>query len=186
MIETLQAIRENGQTVYVSNSGQQYKTLGGLGIITHDAVPDKPEDWGCAEWMFWHQALVKKHGVDIADQIWSTEFSNQPWYDLDKEWCQYNCGYAEYFNKNSKLRIAPAAKLKCGIEDVAGGAGDVLTNAGDVLSDAGSGISDTIGIAKKALPVLLLGVLAFAGYYGYQVATGKKTLQIGPVKLGKK
>lgn len=32
--------------------------------------PDNP--WGCEDWIAWHRALAKHHGVELADQIWAS------------------------------------------------------------------------------------------------------------------
>lgn len=174
MIETLQAIRENGQTVYVSNSGQQFR---GLGAVPYDTDPKTIS--GCNNWKLWHISLVDQYGRAKANLLFEEAWENQSFWGSDYNFCKYDCDWVNYF-KSQGLDVGHLlSNITCKTTDVAE---DVLDTAGELTQ---GGIS-TAKVLKNTVPILLVGVLAFAGYYGYQVATGKKTLQIGPVKLGKK
>jgi hypothetical protein len=172
--ETLHPIIEDGQMVYVTNSGQQFKTLG---AIPYDTDPKTIS--GCNNWKLWHISLVDKYGRAKANLIFEEAWENKSAFSYDYNFCKYDCDWSSYF-KSQGIDIGHLlSNVICKTTDVSE---DVLDTAGEISQ---GGIT-TAKVIKTAVPLALAGLLAFAGYYGYQVATGKKSLNIGPVKLGKK
>lgn len=156
------------------------RSLCGLGYtITADSVPDEPEEWGATEWIAWHKRLKARYGLEQANEKWLIAFNDQPWYDYDLNFMQYNCQSLKYFAENG-IPSDALARLKCGIDDVVGGSGDVLTDVADGATGLSEGVVNTAGVLKTVVPILLLGIAVGGSYYVYKnYIKGNKELPLG-------
>ena len=181
-IETLYPTKdENGKIVYVSSSGNTFR---GLGEITADSEPDYdnwgPDSyWSCSEWVEWHKALVKKYGLSEANSKFKLAWDKQDPFEHGISACRYDSGVVAYFRSQGvDIRSFVSAILLPLFETTA--------NVADTTIDASKGIDSTIKVLRGLLPLAVVGIVGGLGYYGYRLATGKSSLQVGPVKIGKK
>lgn len=180
IIETLEPIKdENGQIIYVSSTGQKLKPLSGLGLgyieITADTNPDDID--GCEQWITYHQKLVQRYGRTNANQRFTQAWESQSFWAIDYNFCKYNCDFSNYF-KSQGLDIGHL------LSNVVCTTNEVVENTTEAVQTISQGVTTTSSVVSKAVPVLLIGLVAAVGYIGYQVATGKKSYNIAGYKIG--
>jgi hypothetical protein len=121
--------------------------------------------WGCTEWQYWHQQLVKSHGRNEANARFKAAWDKQSGFANPYNWCKYNHQWINYFmSQGLDLRSVISAI----IVPISTGAADVAQGAGDVASNVSSGIVNTSTIVKYALPVAAIGLVGFLGYQYYK------------------
>ena len=181
-VETLYPTKdENGKTIFVTASGNTFR---GLGEITADSEPDYdswgPDSyWSCSEWVAWHKALVKKYGRVEANAKWKLAWDKQDPFEHGISTCRYDSQVVQYLlSQGIDIRSFASAILLPLFETAA--------NVADTTIDASKGIDGTIKVLRGLLPLAVIGLVGGLGYYGYRLATGKSSLEVGPVKIGKK
>ncbi len=139
--------------------------------ISADTMP--VSEWGCVEWMTWHKRLVVKHGTELANEIFQSEWDKQGIFDPELNFCRYNNDFVNYFlSKGLDVRSFISAIFTNVTEVVAGGTDDIretveevggaLVTTGDVISDVATGAENTSSALKWLLPVGL-GITVVVG-----------------------
>lgn len=148
--------------------------LSGLGAI---AWTDSPtSDWACADWMYWHQQLVKaslagsfpsKIKYSQADALKNANTIFLQWWKSTASFTKSNfCGYKSdwyaYFDSVglgdevlSYFQAATSGAVKL-TETVTQTAQKVLDTA-----------SNTASVTKYLLPIALIGAVGLVGMYAY-------------------
>lgn len=137
------------------------------GIITADSIPDLDEWgwdewWKCSEWVAWHKANKRKYGLEIANQKFA-EYWNKQTIGAGALDCRtFNTEFRQYVKANG---LSGVVWEGAGIFSVIL---DPIGTGSDVITEVSKGVSAGAKILRIAIPVVILGGLAFFGINAYK------------------
>lgn len=123
--------------------------------------------WKCGDFITWHKELVKKYGLEKANQTFLSEWENAPLINAGYDCRSFNADFKQYAKDNGFYDA-----LFSGIGGLIGkplsiGAG-LVDSAGNVVQNAGDTFEKSSAIVKKVLPVVLIAAAVFVVVYGYK------------------
>lgn len=157
-----------------------------LGTIAYNTTPHS--DWTCAEWMFWHKALVtafqdgrlgkysKAQAIEYANSMFATAWDNViPWWSAKLLFssCSYGSDFVNYFKS-----VGYTDHISFIGAGVSSGA-EAVVNVADTISEASETTKNTASVLKWLIPTVLIGGVAIGGYYVYKhYAKGNERVKI--------
>lgn len=139
-------------------------------VITADSTPDL-DDWGwddywkIEDWMRWHSLMVKKFGIDKANQTFLLWWNKQTTGANPLDAKSFNTSFRTYAKKYKFLDAlyGGASFLK-----PFGAITDTISSGSDVVSNVGDAAKNTSNVLKWAVPVAVLSVVIIAGVILYK------------------
>ena len=142
----------------------------GTEIITAQSEPQvgknslfSREGWTCQEWITWHRELVKEHGKDRANAIFTQWWDKQGYWDYHKNTCAFGSTFVNYM-------------VEAGLSDLIGVLSNAITKTGEAISDVFASAQNvtegteklTGGLTKWWILPAIGVVLAGGGYLYYR------------------
>lgn len=165
--------------------------------IAFNTQPDTPTKWGCADWMFWHQQLVKafmegkfasrinyprSEAIRLSNQVFMEWWKKQVSFWDSRYWCAYNTDFFNYFKS---VGLTDHMSFIAGIvTPLIGGATEVSANTAQTAANITETTSKTSNTLKYVLPILLVAAAAGTGYYVYKnYIKGNKRVKVKGVEV---
>jgi hypothetical protein len=139
-------------------------------VINWDTAPDTSADgrkvtWSCNDWTAWHKKVADKYGVPRATEVFSQWWDKQVGLFDTRNFCEMNCGWADYLEKAGAWDTSFVANLNCKSTKAVK---DVTNAAADTISNVATGAKGVSGVLKWALPAAGILILAGGGFYVYK------------------
>ena len=140
--------------------------------------------WGCADWITWHKALIRKHGEKRADIIWANAWldgvstagggrgtadgSNAVFDSVPIDCRSFNAEFRTYVNNRPVLKSAVFSGLGGFIGGIVSNGVKIVSGGADVLGGAAEGASNFGKMLRWAIPTLIVTAAVFVGYRVYK------------------
>lgn len=151
--------------------------------ITADSLPDY-DDWGIdsywskEDWKKWYDLMVAKYGVDKARSTWISAYDRPGHLDILPARGNYimDSNFADWMKQND-LYEGVATGFKGVSNDLVLGAEKISRGAIRTAENAAGGAFNTLNVASKILPVILVVVVGIVLIVGYKYLTQKLNVE---------
>jgi hypothetical protein len=135
--------------------------------------------WNKTDWMTWHAALVNVFGEAVGSDKWTDTWNEESdfltWNAGDEraDWVTLDPVFRVWLSSytlSNGINMLESLQAEIFLGQTIGTATDITGNVLEGVSSLGSGVENTLKLASWLLPVVLVIVLACAGYIIYKKA----------------